>query len=351
MNLIEVRNNIDYIDTKILALLNERMELALMAKKVKSQIEDREREKEILDRIGKNGTELIHAPFIEKMYTEIIEESKNLQQMNFELIAFQGEHGAYGEVASREWNANLIPVPCAGFSEVFEGVESGICDYGIVPVENTLGGSVEEVNQLLIHTALHVIGAVELPIRLCLLKPPGTDYREIRTVYSHPQALAQSREFLSRNKLESIPYFNTAAAAKMVAETRPKRCAAIASKLSAELYNLDIVKEGIEDLERNVTRFLVLSREENREEGEKCSITFSAEHKAGTLFNVLEVFAREHINLTRIESIPNEPGNYSFFLDFIGSLKEEKVGKALEQVRAITTGFTMMGFYTERKGA
>jgi len=271
--------------------------------------------------------------------------------MDFKLIAFQGEHGAYAEVASREWRSDLIPVPCAEFAEVFEGVALGICDYGIVPVENTLGGSVEEVNRLLITTALHVVGAVELPIRLCLLALPGADYREIRTAYSHPQAFAQSREFLSRNKLEPIPYSNTAAAAKMVAEMRPKRSAAIASKLCAELYNLDIVKEGIEDLEKNVTRFLVLSKEENKGDGEKCSITFSTEHKAGTLFRVLEVFARENINLTRIESIPNEPGNYAFFLDFIGSLKEEKVVKAIEQVQAITTSFTMMGFYEEGKGA
>jgi len=349
MNLKEIRKNIDLVDSKILALLHDRMELGLMAKKLKSQIEDREREKEILERIRKNVTGLINATFIEKVYTEIIKESKILQQREYQLIAFQGEYGAYGEVASREWRSNLIPVPCAEFVEVFEGVESGICDYGIVPVENTLGGSVEQVNRLLINTALHVVGAVELPIRLCLLALPGTDYREIRTVYSHPQALAQAREFLSRNKLEPVQYYNTAGAAKMLAEKRPKGSAAIASKLSAELYNLEIVKEGIEDLDRNITRFLVLSREENRGEGDKCSIMFSTEHKAGTLFRVLEMFARQDINLTRIESIPNEPGNYAFFLDFIGSHKEEKVVTALENVREITTNFKMMGFYKERK--
>jgi len=349
MNLKEIRKNIDLVDSKILAFLNDRMELGLMAKKFKSQIEDREREKEIFDRIRKNVTGLINAKFIEKIYTEIIKESKNLQQRDYELIAFQGEHGAYGEVASREWRSDLIPVPCAEFVEVFEGVESGICEYGIVPVENTLGGSVDQVNRLLINTALHVVGAVELPIHLCLLALPGTDYREIRTAYSHPQALAQAREFLSRNKLEPVQYYNTAGAAKMLAEKRPKGSAAIASTLSAELYNLEIVKERIEDLDRNMTRFLVLSMKESREEGDKCSIIFSTEHKAGTLFLVLEVFAKEKINLTRIESIPNEPGNYAFFLDFIGSHKEEKVVKALEKVREITTNFKMMGFYKERK--
>ncbi len=351
MNLKEIRKHIDLIDAKILTLLHDRMELGLMAKKFKSRIEDREREKEILERITKNIPGLIHARFVKSIFAEIIKESKNLQQGDYELIAFQGEHGAYGEVASRQWRSDLIPVPCAEFLEVFEGVESRLCDYGIVPVENTLGGSVDQVNRLLINTGLNVVGAVELPIHLCLLAAPGTDHREIRTVYSHPQALAQSREFLSRNKLEPVQYYDTAGAAKMLAEKRPKGSAAIASKLSAQLYNLEIVKEGIEDLDRNMTRFLVLSREENREEGDKCSITFSTEHKAGTLFRVLEVFARGNINLTRIESIPSEPGNYAFFLDFIGSRKEDKVVKALDTVKGITTNFRMMGSYKERKAA
>ena len=252
-------------------------------------------------------------------------------------------------MASRAWNSDLVPVPCSEFAKVFEGVESGLYDYGIVPVENTLGGSVEQVNRLLINTQLHVVGAVALPVHLCLLAVPGTDHREIRTVYSHPQALAQSRNFLSRNKLEPVPYHDTAGAAKMLAEERPKGSAAIASKVSAELYALEIIKEDIEDLESNMTRFLVLSQGENKEEGNKCSVVFSTEHKAGTLFRVLQVFAMENINLTRIESIPSEPGNYTFFLDFMGSDRDDTVVKAVHRVKEITTGFKMLGCYKERK--
>jgi prephenate dehydratase/chorismate mutase len=349
MNLNDIRKNINFLDSKILNLLNDRMELSLMAKSFKSQIEDREREKELLDRIRRNATGLIDAEFLEKIYSEIIKKSKNLQQKDYKLIAFQGEHGAYSEVASKEWNSNLIPIPCREFAEVLEGVTSGLYSYGIVPVENTLGGVVGKVNELLINTDLHVVGAVELPIHLCLLTLPGIDYREIRTVYSHPQVLAQCRHFLARNRLDSVPYYDTAGAAKMLAEEIPKASAAIASKLSAELYRLDIIKENIEDLDRNMTRFLVLSKESNQEEGNKCSIIFSTEHKAGTLFSVLEVFARKYINLTRIESIPNEPGNYAFFLDFLGSNKDEKVVRALEEVKEITSNFKMIGCYKERK--
>ena len=351
MSLKEIRKNIDVLDSRILKLLNDRMELVLMAKKFKSKIEDSQREKELLDKIETNSTGLIHAEFIEKVYVEIIKESKNLQQQDYKLIAFQGEHGAFSEVASREWNRELIPVPCGEFAGVFEGVHSGLYDYGIVPVENTLGGVVGEVNELLITTDLKIVGAVELPIHLCLLALPGTDHREIRTVYSHPQALSQCRHFLARNKIEPIQYNDTAGAARMLAEKRPKGSAAIASKLSARLYPLEIIKEEIEDLDRNMTRFIVLSKNDPKEKGNKCSIVFSTAHKAGTLFRVLEVFAKEKINLTRIESVPNEPGNYAFFLDFIGSTKDDKVIKAVDEVKDITSNFKLIGCYKERKVA
>ena len=349
MDLNKVRKNIDFLDSKILNLLRDRMELVLLAKKFKSKIEDTEREKEVLDRIRNNSTGLINAEFIEKVYLDIIHESKNLQQKDHRLIAFQGEHGAHGEIASREWSKDLIPAPCGEFAKIFEGVKSGLYDYGIVPVENTLGGVVGEVNQLLINTDLNVAGAVELPIHHCLLVLPGTDHREIRAVYSHPQALAQCRHFLARNNLEPVQYHDAAGSAKMLAEMAPKASAAIASKLSAKLYNLEIVKEDIDDLDRNMTRFLVLSKEESGETGDKCSVIFSTEHKAGTLFSVLEVFAREDINLTRIESIPDEIGNYVFFLDFMGSIKDDKVVKALEETKMITTNFKLMGCYRERR--
>ncbi len=348
MSLKEIREKIDILDSRVQNLLNERMELALMAKKYKTRIEDTEREKELLDKIRKNSTGLINAGLVEKIYIDIIEESKRIQQKDYELIAFQGEHGAYGEVASREWNSKLVPIACGGFAPVLEGVRSGLYDFGIVPVENTLGGVVWEVNELLINTDLHVVGAVKLPIQLCLLALPGTDHRELRAAYSHPQALAQCRHFLTRNKLEPVPYSDTAGAAKMLAEERPKASAAIASKLSSVLYSLEIIKEGIEDLESNMTRFLVLSKGVNKEEGDKCSLVFSTEHKAGALFKVLELFAKEHLNLTRIESIPNEPGNYAFFLDFLGSNRDENVIKALGEAEKITSNFRLMGCYKER---
>jgi len=349
MNLKEIRKKIDSIDGQILQLLNARMEQVLMTTAFKNEVEDINREKELLNRLKHRQTGLVQTGFIEKIYNEIIHESKRLQHDPHDLIAFQGEHGAYSEEASILWKSRLVPFPCRSFAEVFEGLQSGLYEYGIVPVENTLGGSVDQVNHLLIHTDLHVVGAVELRVHHCLLAVPGTDHREIRSAHSHPQALSQCRRFLARNHLEPVPYTDTAGAAKMLAETRPKRSAAIAGSLCAHLYDLEILKEDIEDIERNITRFLVLSREKATDDGDKCSIVFVTEHKAGTLFNVLQVFAEKAINLTRIESIPNEPGDYAFFLDFEGSDRERPVREALTEVERITTQFRLMGCYTERR--
>lgn len=349
MSLTEIRKKIDLLDSRILRVLNERMEMALMAKKFKTGVEDRDREAELLDRIRRNATGLIHAELIEKIYMDILTESKALQQKDFRLIGFRGEHGAYGEVALREWNREWVSIPCAEYSDVFAGVEAGRYDYGIVPVENILGGVVGEVNELLVNTNLYVVGAVELPIHLCLMVLPGTDHREIRTVFSHSQTLAQCRNFLSRNSLEPVQYYDTAGAAKMLAEETPKSAAVIASGLSAEIYDLEIIKEDIDDFERNRTRYLILSKEENREEGDKCSILFSIEHRAGALFNVLEIFAKEAVNLTRIGSIQSVKGGYDFFVDFEGSDKDPRVIKALEDIKDNTTNLRFLGCYREIK--
>lgn len=347
MELKEIRERIDLLDSRILRILNDRMELALMAKKLKTSIEDKDREKEIIERIRMNSTGLINAEFVEKVYNEILKESKNLQKKEYRLIGFNGEHGAYGEVALRAWNHEWVSVPSKGYAAVFEGVRTGLYDYGVVAVENTLGGIIGEVNELLVNTNLYVVGAVELPIYLCLLALPGTDYRDIRAVYSQSSVLSQCRNFLSRNRLEPIQYYDTAGAAKMLAEDMPKSSAVIASALAAEIYNLDIIKEDIDDFERNMTRFLILSREENKEEGDKSSILFSTEHRAGTLFSVLEVFAKANINLTRIGSIQSGIGNYTFFLDFIGSNRDEKIIKTLKDLKKLASNLRFMGCYRE----
>lgn len=348
-NLEKIRKNIDYIDRKIIRLLNERMENALKASKVKKTIEDKDREEQILAKISRSEGNLIDQEFITELYQSLFEESRTLQKKGLKLIGFQGAHGAYSEMAAKNWNNNLISIPCDTFADVYEGVVSGLYDYGILPVENTLGGVVGTVNELLMNDKeLNIIGAIEQPIEHCLLYPRAEDFRDIRKVYSHSQAISQCKNFIERNNLEPVKYYDTAGAAKLVAEEKPEATGAIASSLAAELYDLEIVKKNIENVSQNRTRFFILSRETKIEEGDKCTIIFSTAHKAGTLFNVLSIFADAEINLSRIESMPSGTGKYSFFLDFLGSIKDDKIQKILKKVKNNTEDYRFMGCYKER---
>lgn len=348
MNLKTIREQIDRKDSQIITLLNDRMELALLSKKFKTSIEDNGREKEIIDGIMSKTRGLIDPEFCATLFKEIITESKRLQKIEYRLLAFGGEHGSNGAAAAHQWDESMIPMPAPSFSAVFEGVTEGVYDNGIVPIENSLGGVVEENNNLLIRNNLYIVGALDLPIHYCLMVIPGTDHREIRQVYSHPQALSQCREFIARNNIEPVQYSNTAAAAKMLSEKSIKGAAVIAPHLAAELYGLEIVKENIEDLETNRTRFVVIGTKPFEGEGTKCSVLFSTEHKSGTLFSVLEAFASQDINLTRIESVPSKPGSYVFFLDFVGSEKDPKIKNILKKLPEITSEYRFLGCYNER---
>ena len=227
----DVRKKINRIDYEIIKLLNDRMELALRTRKQKSKTKDRNREKAVFDNIGKYSHKLVHRDFSRNLFSEIMNESKRLQDQNLELIGFQGEHGANCEVASKTFNPDLVPIPCLEFADVFEGLENKNFDLGILPVENTLEGAVTEVNDLLINNKIDVriVGEVKLAINHCLLTLPENDHREIKIVYSHSQALAQCRGFISRNNLEPRPFYDTAGAARMISNMRPKAAAAIAS--------------------------------------------------------------------------------------------------------------------------
>jgi prephenate dehydratase/chorismate mutase/prephenate dehydratase len=310
------------------------MELAIRARKFKHCVFDQKREQQIFSNIKKSSRNLLQPEFLEKLYRLVIDESKEVQEQNLIIIGFQGERGAYSEVASLLYDPSLIPISCREFTEIFDEVSSGRINLGIVPVENSLEGAVTQVNDLLAQRDLRIIGEVSIP-------------------YSHPQALAQCREFISRHKLEPRPFYDTAGAAKMLSENRQEAAGVIANKLCAELYHLEIIKENIEDHESNSTRFIVLSKEAGDEPGDKCSIIFSVKHEIGGLFSVLKIFSDKMINLTRIESRPvkNDPGNYVFFTDFEGSDKEERVAGVLEQVQKLTTSFKFLGCYKSYKGA
>ncbi len=347
MDLNDVRKYIDRLDFEIVKLLNRRMELAVTSRKFKKVIDDPAREGHVLKSVESFSGGLIRPEFSRKLFESVIGESRQLQRESFILTGFQGEHGANSESAALSYLPKCATIPCASFSDIFEGVEKGYLDFGVVPVENSLGGMVSSVNELMAGRKFYIHGEILLPVHHALLSLPETHYRDIRVVYSHPQALAQCAGFLKKHKMEGKPFYDTAGAAKMLFAERPEASAVIAGKLCSDLYHLEILKEHIEDHPDNVTRFLIISREESRKEGDKCSIVFSTKHTAGSLFRVLELFADNEVNLTRIESVPmgGRPGNYVFFLDFLGSVKEKKIGKLLINVKSRSSMYRFLGCY------
>jgi len=349
MTLEKLRADIDCLDARILALLDERLEKALLTRHLKSGALDSAREAEILARVAQRSRCIAREEFTTNLYRSIMSESRTLQDCGLRLVGFQGVHGAFSEAAIKAWDPKAAAISFPEFSQVFDEVQSGSLDFGVVPVENTLGGIVGQVNSILVTTELRIVAAVDMPIFHCLLAVPGQDHREIRTAYSHPQALAQCRRFLERNKLDAAVYFDTAGAARMVAEKRPKGGAAIAGRFAGELYGLEVIKEGIQDAANNRTRFFVLSKTPLETEGNKCSAVFFTNDKAGSLFTVLEVFARSKINLTRIESVPNEPGDYAIFLDLDGSDRDPAIARAVEEAAGLCRDFRLLGCYKETR--
>ncbi len=351
MKLDEIRRNIDKIDRELLVLLQERMGLALRTKKFKTSVADPRREEDVLSRIDRMSLDLVERTFTRRLLKTIIEEGKRLQEKDRPLVAFQGEHGAFSELAARQLVPDGAHIPCLEFIDVFKGVEQGELDIGVVPVENSLEGAVTPVNDLLTTTKLHVTGEAIITVNHCLLAPTPTRLEDIRVVYSHPQALAQCRNFLARHHMEPHPYYDTAGAAKMLARENPRVTAAIASDLCANLYDLNILKEGIQDGPANSTRFLLISAQPSEERGDKTSVIFVTPHLAGRLYAVLGLFADANINLTRIASMPlrSDPGNYCFFLDFEGSKQDEKVRDVLKQMDELTISLKNLGSYPAAK--
>lgn len=350
MDLNQIRKNIDGVDRELLLLINKRMELVVRAGKLKQDVTDPDREAAVLAKVIGQSKGLISSDFSSGLFRQIIEQSKSLQEARSQLVGFQGEHGAFSEIALRDYFGSTIALPHTSFADVFEGVQSGILDYGVVPVENSLGGAVTQVDDLLMETDLSIVGEISLSIHQCLLTLPDSDYRDIRVVYSHPQALAQCRGFLTRNKLEAKPYYDTAGSALMLSRERLVASAVIASRLCAELYNLEVVKENIEDENSNTTRFVVLAKAPLKDGGEKCTITFSTAHKPGALLNILKLFSDAGVNLTRIESrpAPKNPGSYAFLVDFLGNSQDKKVKEALDNVERETSKFRLVGCYSSK---
>lgn len=343
---LKVRKQADALDRELIQLLEARVELGLKLSKLEDVDTQKEAERAVEGIIGRCSG-LVSSDFVRDTYRMVLGEGDRLREDGVKMVGFQGEHGAYGEAASRMLVPGAAYMPCSEFVDVFDGVEDGLFDLGVVPVENSLEGAVTQVNDLMTTTRLKVIGEVKVPIHHCLLAPPKTHLEDIRIVYSHSQALAQCRKFLLKHRFEARPFYDTAGSAKMIDRERPPGTAAVAGELCAKLYGMSILERGIEDAESNSTRFQLISRRPFEGKGEKCSIIFAVKDTSGALQSVLTLFSDAGINLTRIASTPRkgDPGNYTFFLDFEGWDKDPKIQRVLDEVDKLSKQMLFLGCY------
>lgn len=273
-------------------------------------------------------------------------------------VAFQGERGAFGDEAvctyfgQREAQGagrKVTPVPCKSFADVFRAVAGGEVDYGLVPVENSQAGSINDTYDLLRQHDLFVIGEIGYEVNQCLLCLPGQTLADIKRVISHPQALAQSDAFLRELGVEIEATYDTAGSAKMVREEQLTGVAAIAAAGAAEIYGLEILARNIQTIKGNYTRFIALSREpEPHVEGPaKTMLVMATAHQPGSLYKCLGFLASNGINLLKLESRPSRqrPWEYVFYLDFEGHRDDPPVRRALAELAEHTTFCKVLGSF------
>lgn len=273
-----------------------------------------------------------------------------MQRQDKNRVAFQGEHGAYSEIAAHTFFGNKIELLASEtFDLVFKKVEAGVANFGVIPIENSLAGSIHQNYDLLLKHRLRIIGELNLRISHNLIANRNASLSGIRRVFSHPQALMQCQNNMARLKgVEIIPTYDTAGSVKKIKEEKILDGAAIASELAARIYGMKILKQRIQDNPENFTRFLVLARSTRPpENANKTSIVYSVKDLPGALFRSLSVFALRDIDLYKIESRPlhGKPWEYFFYVDFAGRLEDSNCRNALKHLAEIATFMKILGSY------
>ena len=271
-------------------------------------------------------------------------------------VAFQGERGAHSENAIYQYFSDPRPVPGREFQDVFRMVLDGTVDFGVLPVENSLTGSIHQNYDLLMqYPDVHIVGEITIRIRWCLIAPPGSSTTRIRRVLSHPQGLAQCARFLAGfPDWEEVPFYDTAGAVAEVARNGDATQAALAGAAAAREHGMEILAEGVETNVQNYTRFVALARAGQAEVADptRASIVFSARDEPGSLFHVLQVLADNHLNMKKLESrpIPGSPWEYMFYVDLDVPAERASFDRAMEQVQAAAASYRLLGLYHSNKG-
>ncbi|NAX42273.1 MULTISPECIES: prephenate dehydratase [unclassified Vibrio] len=373
-SLEEIRLQLNELDDQLLNLLAERRKFSIEVAKSKVEtakpVRDAIREQQLLVKLINTGKEKynLDAQYITKLFHTIIEDSVLLQQAYLQnlanpqlsrkplaRVAFLGAKGSYSHLATREYfsrkNTELIELNCDQFKEVTKTVESGHADYGVLPIENTSSGSINEVYDLLQHTTLYIVGELTLPIEHCLVATSELRLEELKILYSHPQPHQQCSEFLSRLKgvtLETCA--STADAMQKVQQLNRNDVAAIGNASSGKLYGLQSIKSNIANQTENQTRFIVVARkpvEVSTQIPAKTTLIMSTSQQAGSLVESLLVLQRYGINMTKLESRPimGNPWEEMFYVDLESHLDSIEMQQALNELTKITKHLKVLGCY------
>ncbi len=373
-DLQELRKQLDGIDSRIVKLYEERMDVCKQVAEFKigtgKKVFDKQREQEKITAVKSLTHNEFNSRGVEELFEQIMSMSRKLQyQMLAESgnigklpfigvekldtkkarVVFQGAEGAYSHMAMMEYFGDEIEsLHVDTFRDAFVCIEEGRADFAVLPIENSTAGIVSEIYDLLVEFENFIVGEQIIKIEHCLLGVPGTKPEEIKTVYSHPQSLMQSAKYLSAKDWKQISMQNNAFAAKKVADDQDRTQAAIASAYAGKTYGLEILKKGVNHSSTNATRFIIITNQKIfRKDAGKISLCFEVPHRSGSLYHILSHFIYNNLNMTKIESRPIEERNweYRFFVDIEGNLADSAVKNALRGLREEAMNMKVLGNY------
>lgn len=374
MDLLQLRDQIDEIDSQIVDLYERRMDVCRQVAEYKietgKKVFDRQREMEKLSKVKSLTHNEFNSHGIEELFEQIMSMSRKMQyqilaehgslgKLPFisveELdkvkarVVFQGAEGAYSHAAMVQYFGDQISsFHVDTFRDAMSAIDEGSADFAVLPIENSTAGMVSEIYDLLVEFENYIVGEQIIQIEHCLLGVPGSREEDIKTVYSHPQSLMQSAKYLQNHDWNQISMKNNAFAARKVAEEGDKTQAAIASELAGQIYGLKVLKKGVNQEENNSTRFIIVTNQKIfRKDAKKVSICFEVPHRSGSLYHMLSHFIFNNLNLCKIESRPIEDRTweYRFFVDFEGNLGDGAVKNALRGLRDEARNMKILGNY------
>ena len=365
MNLDEIRAQIDEVDKTLLEHFEERMTLVKQVADYKIQnripIYSGPREQEIIEMAISRLKNKDLTEYTREYFTSMMNISKEMQaklsgEENLRLlkkqggrIVYAGDEGSYSGQAAREFfGEDAVAESVSSFKDVCVQVANGKAKFGVLPIENSITGSVLEVIDRIEEFDCHVVGEYRMRIKHCLMGLPDAELADIQTVFSHPQGLSQCRDYILEHKLSPKEAPNTATAAKEVKQANNKSFAAIASETAAKLYGLRILDYHIQRNANNYTRFVIIAKEyDETPQNDKISISFIVANQPGALYHVLSLFDKLKLNIIRLESrpIPEKPWEYKFYLDFMAASDDERIAKVFGQLQLGCGQFRIIGMY------